>query len=458
MQNSSVYPPYNSLKGLIDEKFFELIIKKESSVIRNILKQFEKINEEVLTVQKKVLVEHNKKIFKLFPFKHFNYVDQDCYKEMGQGIISEGKVGCLLIAGGQGTRLHMKGPKGLYPISNVKSKTLFQLHAERVLSAGKQVGRDLQLAIMTSPLNHLETVNYFKKNNYFGLKPGQVDFFEQDMLPFLDEKGNLILESTEKIACGPDGNGYALFKFFESGLWQKWVDRGISVLNFIIVDNALADPFDSELIGFHDHSQAEITVKCVVRKDANEKVGLLVKENDKTKVIEYSEMPPEEKVAMENGHLKHMCANISLFCFQMDFIKKSYAEYKNDITLLPLHKAFKATNYLNLEGKEIESKSPNAWKFEYFIFDVLAFSNNVKALLYPREFCFAPLKNFSGDDSPETVKKILLNYDRFVLEQITGESPPEDIIELDSAFYYPTEDLLNKWLGKRITEGGYILP
>ena len=48
-----------------------------------------------------------------------------------------------------------------------------------------------------------------------------------------------------------------------------------------------------------------------------------------------------------------------------------------------------------------------AFKFEYFIFDLLPFAEKVEVLLYPRELCFCPLKNAEGENSPKTVEKAL---------------------------------------------------
>ncbi len=131
----------------------------------------------------------------------------------GQKLIADGCVGCIIVAGGEGTRLGFNGPKGMFPISPVQHKTLFQLVAERILAAGELAGRPLLLAIMTSPANDQTIRDYFGNYHFFGLNQEQLFFFAQDELPFLDQDGHPVLMEDGKVLFGPDGNGGALERF-----------------------------------------------------------------------------------------------------------------------------------------------------------------------------------------------------------------------------------------------------
>ena len=112
---------------------------------------------------------------------------------------------------------------------------------------------------------------------------------------------------------------------------------------------------------------------------------------------------------------------------------------------------------MDISGNSQFPHEANAWKFEEFIFDVLPLAQSVHALLFPRSECFAPLKNLYGEDSIETVREALLEFDRNVFRRMTGNEPTSETpFELAPQFYYPTPELLEKWKGKPFPNKEYI--
>ena len=59
-------------------------------------------------------------------------------KTAGEAALRAGRVAAFTVAGGQGTRLGYDGPKGTFPVTPLKKKTLFQVFAEKIDAAGKR--------------------------------------------------------------------------------------------------------------------------------------------------------------------------------------------------------------------------------------------------------------------------------------------------------------------------------
>ena len=363
---------------------------------------------------------------------------------LGEKLIAEGKVGCLILAGGQGTRLGHEGPKGTLPITAIKNKSLFQLFAERTLCAGKRANRSLPLAIMTSPLNDRETRAFVEQHAFFGLSPSQLFFFSQEMLPLIDKQGNWLLTAPGQLALGPDGNGNALERFYKQGIWQEWQAMGVEYLNVLFVDNPLADPFDAEFIGFAARSQLDIGMKLVERLSTEEKMGVAVLDKDRLKIVEYSEFLSENSAG-------YSLASPGLFVFGMPWIRSLYEE-KN--TQLPLHLAHKTASVI-APGTQAHVKMP-VYKCETFQFDLLDYTTKSAAILYPRMCTYAPVKNAIGDKSQQAARDALLAFDRQIYAGLSGLAPPSFSFELDPAFYYPTEEMKQRMRGRALPCQGYI--
>ncbi|MBS0620718.1 MAG: UTP--glucose-1-phosphate uridylyltransferase [Verrucomicrobia bacterium] len=287
---------------------------------------------------------------------------------LGEELLREGKVGCIIVAGGQATRLGCAGPKGAIVVTPCSGKSLFQLFSERA----RRCGRLHPLAIMTSPLNHDATLGFFRDNHF----EAQPVFFQQGMLPFLDDRGNYAYDAEGKLLAGPDGNGLALHRFVQSGIWQEWKRLGVEYLSVIPVDNPLADPFDPELIGFAKRKGVDCVLKAIERLAPDEKMGVIGESGGKIGVVEYSELP--------ENHAAFSIAHTGMLCFSMDFLTRLPKE-------MPLHLA----------------RKQGMWKCETFLFDLLPYAHSAAVLVYPREKVYAPLKNATGPNSLETVKRAL---------------------------------------------------
>jgi len=419
---------------------------------QSLVRQIEMIDENLLEKLRGVIGKEISGQKTIKPLKQYLVSGSKENRAIGHELIAKGKVGCLIMAGGMGTRLKFDGPKGMYPLSQFKKKTPFQLFAERIKAAEKLYGCELPVTVMTSSLNDQVTREFFQQHERFGLSEEQLDFFMQGNLPFLSQQGDLFLDAPGHIAEGPNGNGELLHFFFRSGIWQKWKDQGVDYVNIVLIDNPLADPFDAELIGTQFVEGCDLLVKGTEREDPKERVGVLVRIGDQVHVVEYSEMKPEDMEAVApSGELAYPCANLSLFSVTMDFIERAQ---ESD---LPIHRAFKALPFLDSTGALVHPERPNAWKFEKFIFDVFPYGN-VAVILYPREDCFAPLKNKEGKDSPEAVLQAIQNFDRRVFEKISGLPPSNRPFELDPEFYYPTPDLIETWKGRELPNLNYINP
>lgn len=416
----------------------ELNFEEKDSLLKEIASLDIKAIEEAF----KNFPSLDKKAF--FPPQGVQHNPTDTQITLGKKLISQGKAACLLLAGGQGTRLGFSGPKGMYPVSVIKKKSLFQIFSEKVKAASKQSGVSLPLAIMTSCENHQATCAFFQENEYFGLLPSQVDFFCQKNLPLLTHNHKIFLKNKFQIAQGPDGNGYALRQVVESGIYQKWQERGVEYVFFVLVDNPLSDPFDAGLLGYHARHDKELTIKTCKREDPNESVGVLVQDGSSMRIVEYSELDTKQKEARDDrGDLLFPYANLSLFCFSMDWIQRVSKQK------LPWHSAKKKASSF---GEDVD-----CLKLESFIFDLLPFAGKVGVLNYPRFLCYSPLKNAQGMHSLDTLQRDLLAYDRHLLRFLFSRSTSEDhLIELSQDFYYPTQDFLDRMQRKKMPLEGYL--
>ncbi len=189
---------------------------------------------------------------------------------IGEKMLREGRVAIYLVAGGQGTRLGYNGPKGCFPVSPIKQKSLFQLFSENIMALRRRYGAALPWYILTSQENNAATCAFFKEHNFFGLPADTVQFIIQKENPSLDLDGRIIVSPHKKIFKNPNGHGGSLYALKDSGALAEMAARGIDEIFYFQVDNPLAKIADPLFIGAHVENRAQMSTKVVRKVDPAE--------------------------------------------------------------------------------------------------------------------------------------------------------------------------------------------
>ena len=91
------------------------------------------------------------------------------FKKAGIEALKKKKVGAVLLAGGQGTRLGFDKPKGMFNIGVNKQLYIFERLVSNIMDVVKETGEVVPLFIMTSEINDHDTREFFEQNNYLGM-------------------------------------------------------------------------------------------------------------------------------------------------------------------------------------------------------------------------------------------------------------------------------------------------
>lgn len=393
-------------------KYIDLIPTDEGK--KDLISDIEKIDFERLKQLYSLSNQNFKNTMKTVMLEHIRVFDKDRFSDeenkeilkIGEDIIANNQYAVVTMAGGQGTRLGHKGPKGTF-ILNVKPepKSLFQIIAENLIKTNNKYGIILNWYIMTSTENNDETVKYFEDNNYFGYNSENVKFFKQGNLPLLSEDGKLVVNSEYRIKYAASGNGTIYEAMINDGIIDDMKKKGIKWVFIGSVDNALLNMVDPMLLGLTKKRGTEIASKTIVKNSPYEKVGVFCKKNGKPGVIEYSEIPESliEEVD-ENGELMYGESHIMCNLYTLDAIEK-IANVE-----LPYHSAHKKVDFMQEDGNMFFAKEPNGYKYEAFIFDGFELFDDITLYRGKREEDFAPVKNAEGVDSPETAVKLYNDF------------------------------------------------
>jgi UDP-N-acetylglucosamine pyrophosphorylase len=328
------------------------------------------------------------------------------YEQIGEKEIKQGKLAAVTMAGGQGTRLGHKGPKGTFDIGLDSHKSLFELLCDSLKTEGSKYGVTIPWFIMTSEENNDETVEFFEKNKFFGYqKDKNIFFFKQGKLPMVDTEGKILIGEDGLVKQAADGHGGVYSALLKNHMLEKMEHMGIEWVYIGGIDNCLAKMVDPVFMGIAIDRGVIGASKSVVKANPQEKVGVFCKKNGRPGIIEYTEITEEMAEAVDkDGELLYGESNILCHLFKLSAIEEMGKKP------LPYHSAFKKATYIDKDGNKVVPTGPNVYKFEAFLFDAFGELDDMAVLRVKREEEFAPVKNAEGTDSPETARNL---YNKF---------------------------------------------
>ena len=360
---------------------------------------------------------------------------------LGEKALRAGRVGTILVAGGQGTRLGFAGPKGAFPLGAVSGRTLYQIHVERLVALGRRYGVVPPLYVMTSEANHDATAALFAAHDNYGLPEERLIIFRQGLAPAVDETGKLLLDAPDHIVMSPNGNGGLFRALSECGALAHMEQMGVDTISYIQVDNPLALSCDPRFVGYHLLCRSEFSCKAIQKLGPDEKVGNYARVKGHLRIVEYTDIPVSlaEKTDAK-GELLFRFSNPGLYIWSREFAARQAG--RED---LPFHKAHKKIPHLDETGNLVQPTAPCGYKLEAFAMDTLPDAERSVVLSSDRHIEFAPVKNASGPDSPDSARALMNRLYASWIIQAGGRILHREVqIEISALYALDAEELAEK--------------
>lgn len=327
---------------------------------------------------------------------------RDEYEKTGLEAIKACKVGAVLLAGGQGTRLGLDKPKGMLNVGVNKELYLFEQLVNNLMQVVKKADAWVPLLVMTSEKNNEDTTKFFEENNYFGYNKDFVFFFVQEMAPSVSYDGKIYMEEKDKLSTSPNGNGGWFSSLVKAGLLDKMEQLGVEWLNVFSVDNVLQKIADPVFVGATIEAGCVCGSKVVAKANPNEKVGVLCLEDGRPSIVEYYEMTDEIINSRdEEGKLLYNYGVILNYLFEIKTLTRIMNEN------MPTHVVEKKIPYMDEDGSQVKPAEPNGYKFETLVLDMIHMMDNCLSFEVERNREFAPIKNRTGVDSLDSARELM---------------------------------------------------
>ena len=392
--------------------FYDELSEEEKNMLINQILNID--FEKIINLYNNSKIDEDLSNVEISPLSHIekdkiSEKDLDYYIQIGEAIIRSNQVAVVTMAGGQGTRLGYKGPKGTY-MQNLKpiKKSLFQILAENIIETNNKYNVVLPWYIMTSEENNNQTIRFFALNNFFGYPKEKIKFFKQNKLPLINTEGKLILQEPYLIKEASNGNGNVFKSMDKAGIINDLDNTGMKWICFGGIDNVLLKNVDPLFLGLTVCNNMEIGSKSIFKKEPLEKTAVYCKKDGKPSILDYDDITlelSESKIVGTDTYL-YREANMLSHIMSLDAIKKV-----KDIEL-KYHRAYKKNAFVNSEGVKQVPDSPNTFKFENFIFDAFSYFDDMLLLRVAENEEFAPIKDFTGIYNPDAAIEKYNNYQK----------------------------------------------
>lgn len=403
---SDILEKYNQ-KHLI--QFYDELDDNQKKALLN---QILSINfQEIFDLYDASMLPENFSLNDLSPLKHIeksNFPEEEIrfYSNIGENLIKQNSFAVVTMAGGQGTRLGYKGPKGTYKLDlKPEKKSLFQIMCEDIKRANSMYDVTIPWYIMTSTENDEQTKRFFEENNYWGYPKKAIKFFTQGKLPIITVDKKLILQELYLVKEASNGNGNVFESMKKHGILDELESKNIKWVSFGGIDNVLLKNVDTFFLGLAINNNYCIASKSIFKEKPLEKTAVYCRKYGKPSILDYDDINIGLSVKRDsNGNYLYREANMLSHLMNIDAIKKV-----SDVNLR-YHRAYKKNSFINEEGMKQVPDGPNTFKYENFIFDAFSYFDDMLLLRVNANEEFAPIKDFTGIYNPDTAKE---KYEKF---------------------------------------------